>query len=287
GIPHGRRVFPARHPVPPHPAALRLRHQGRVLELVAPETPGRGGAHAAPAGARRDRLRTRAGDSAMEPAAPRDDLPQARAASDGEELPARPLHARRRALRVLRRRHQHGLGPPGPLRLRVWPGRPREDPGRTQRRVRPRCRSDKPLRRQQRLAAIERPRLQPRPKLPARHARRAQAPLAQTHLRLSAPQHAHAALLADRAGRSPRPDRRPQRSPAFREPGDPTALHGNRTSPYRLSYFQIRASPSPPWPTPRRRPARTPHANAHSTRTPDPRVKNLYAIAASDWVSRC
>src|SRR5437867_1317491 len=36
-------------------------------------------------------------------------------------------------------------------------------------------------------------------------------------------------------------------------------------------------SPSPPWPTPRRRPARTPHANAHSTRTPDPRVKSLYA----------
>src|SRR5207247_6372563 len=46
-----------------------------------------GGAHVAPPGARRDRLRTRAGDSAMEPAAPRDDLPQARAASDGEELP--------------------------------------------------------------------------------------------------------------------------------------------------------------------------------------------------------
>ncbi len=67
-------------------------------------------------------------DPAVEPAAPRDDLSQARAASDRQELSARPLHPRRWALRVLRRRHQHDPGPPRALRLRLWPRRSREDP---------------------------------------------------------------------------------------------------------------------------------------------------------------
>src|SRR2546425_6845478 len=46
------------------------------------------------------------------------------ARSDGEELQARPLHAGRWALRVLRGRDQHDLGPLRALRLRLRPGRP-------------------------------------------------------------------------------------------------------------------------------------------------------------------
>ena len=90
---------------------LRLRHQGRLLELAAPQAAGRRARALAAPGARGDRLRARAGDPAVEPAAPRDDLSQARRATRPEELPARPLHPRRRALRVLRRRHQHDAGP--------------------------------------------------------------------------------------------------------------------------------------------------------------------------------
>ena len=56
GVPHGCGVFPARRPGPPGAPPLRLRYQDRLLALVALETVGRGGAHVAPPGARRDRL---------------------------------------------------------------------------------------------------------------------------------------------------------------------------------------------------------------------------------------
>src|SRR5262249_14573130 len=160
-VPHGRGLFPAGDPPPPRPAPVCLRHQGRLLELVAHEATGRRRPHLAPAGAGGDGVRTRPDHPAVEPAVARDDLPQTGAASDGEKLPVGPLHARRRALRVRRGRDQHELGPARALCLRLRPWSPRKDPRRTQRRVCPRRRSHQPLRGQQRLAAAECARLQP------------------------------------------------------------------------------------------------------------------------------
>ena len=60
----------------------------------------------------RHRPRDRAGRLAVErPAAPRGPLPEARRPRDAPELPAGSLHARRRPLRVLRRRHEPRAGP--------------------------------------------------------------------------------------------------------------------------------------------------------------------------------
>ena len=129
-------LAPARRP------GLRLRDQGRVLELAAAQGD-RGRVPPVGAGrAGRHRARDRAGRLAVErPAAPRGPLPEARRPRDAPELPAGSVHARRRPLRVLRRRHEPGARARGLVGVRLRPGRPGEDHRRTQGGVRARRRA--------------------------------------------------------------------------------------------------------------------------------------------------
>src|SRR2546422_482493 len=85
-VPHGRGVFPARCPAAAHGSGLRLRHQGRVLELAAPQTVGGGTLPLAAPGARCDGLRALAHDPAVATAPASDDLPQACPARKPQEL---------------------------------------------------------------------------------------------------------------------------------------------------------------------------------------------------------
>src|SRR5438445_3825014 len=91
-IPHGCRVFPARRAAPARRPRLRLRHQGRLLELAAPQAPRGRAAAVARAGAGRDGGRGSAGHPAMEAPVARDDLPQACPAREPQELPTRSVH---------------------------------------------------------------------------------------------------------------------------------------------------------------------------------------------------
>ena len=118
----------------------------------------------------------------------------------------------RRALRVLGGHDEQGARPGRALGLHRGPRRPGEDLRGTQGRVRLRRGADPPLRGEQCLATPECPRPQSPAQLPAPDPRHAQAPLAEADLRLRLPQHAHAALPADRPRRPPGADRRPPRS---------------------------------------------------------------------------
>ena len=152
----------------------------------------------------------------------------------------------RRAPRVLRRRHQHGPVAAGALRVHRRPGSPGEDHRRAQGRVRPRCRPDPSLRCELRVAVTERPGLQHRPQLSARHRRHATPPLLQAHLRLRPAEHADAAFAPDHPRRSFDAHRRPQRASPRAEPSDRGPLRPTRTCPRVLSYFRIGASSSSP-----------------------------------------
>jgi DDE family transposase len=79
------------------------------------------------------------------------------------------------------------LGFVRPVGLRLRARRAGEDLRRTQGRVRPRRGPDEALRGEQRVAAIEHPRPQPDPQLPAGHAGRTEASVAQTDLRVPVP----------------------------------------------------------------------------------------------------
>jgi DDE family transposase len=96
-------------------------------------------------------------------------------------------------------------------RVHLRPRRAGEDHRRAQGGVRPRRRPHQGLRRQQRLAATQRPGPQPHPQLPTRYPGGAQGANAETHLRLPVPQHAHSTLPAHRPGGPAGPDRRPPR----------------------------------------------------------------------------
>ena len=69
-----------------------LRHQGRLLELAAPQAAGSRATALAPGGPRSDRVLSRPGDPAVASPPPRDDLPQARPARESPELPTRSVH---------------------------------------------------------------------------------------------------------------------------------------------------------------------------------------------------
>src|SRR5581483_8925475 len=167
------------------------------------------------------------------------DLPQACPAREPQELPVGSVHPGRRALRVLRRRHQHAPGAARPLRVHRGPGRPGEDDRRTQGRVRPGCGPDSPLRRQLCVAATEHPRPQRRPQLPTRHHRRTPAPFPEADLRLPPPEHADPPLPSDHAGRAPDAHRWPERPAPVSEPGDRSPVLPSRACPGGLSYFRI------------------------------------------------
>src|SRR4030095_4621997 len=85
---------------------LRLCHQGGLLELAAAQAVGRRAAALACPGPRRDGLRAPTRHPAVEPPPAGDDLPQARPASEPQELPARSVQPGRWAFRVLRRRNE-------------------------------------------------------------------------------------------------------------------------------------------------------------------------------------
>src|SRR6266478_3934008 len=232
----GRRVPSAGRP------GLCLCHQGRVLALAAPEATRRRTPALARRGPARHRLLPRPGHPPVEPLPAGDDLPQARGPREPQELPARSLHPRRWPRRVPRRRHEPGAGPAGPLRLHLRPRRAGEDDRRAQGRVRAGRRSHAPLRRQQCLAATQYPRPQPHPELPARYPGHAQTPLAQTHLYVPDPKHAHPALPARRQGRPAHPSRRSPRPAPLSQPGHGGPLCVDQSPLGRLSYFRIGAS---------------------------------------------
>src|SRR6266545_652928 len=121
------RLLPTRHLPPADRPALCLCHQGRLLELAAPQATGGRAATMPPGGPERGRLLPRPVHLAVAPPAPRDDVSQAR-------RPRKPRSAGK-------------------------------DLRRAQGRVRPRCPPDAALRGQYRGAATQRPRPQPHPEL--------------------------------------------------------------------------------------------------------------------------
>src|SRR6266566_3454648 len=237
-IPHGCRVFPARCAAAACCPELRVCHQGGLLELAAPQAVGRRAPALARAGPRRDRLRAPARHPAVEPPPAGDALPQARPASEPQELPARSVQPGRWAFRVLRRRHEPAAVAARALRLHRRPRRPGEDDRRTQGRVRARRRPDAPLRRQLCLAATQH-RLQRRPELSTRHYRHPSPPVPQAHVRLRPAYHADVALPADHPGRAADSDRGPQCPPSRAEPGDRSPLRPHSPCARGLSYFRI------------------------------------------------
>ena len=146
-----------------------------------------------------------------------------------QELPARSVHPRRRALRVL---------PPSPPTC-PWacrPCAPSSAAAARRRRPSPSSRASSPSMSSRRATTRANSAWQQLSILAHNLIRSFQldtlaepeAPLPQAHLRLPLPQHAHAALPPHRPGRAPDPHRRPQR-PAPRR----------RTRPRRRSMRQI------------------------------------------------
>src|SRR5207244_2897250 len=99
-----------------------------------------------------------------------------------------------------------------------------------------------PLRSQQRLAAAQRARVQPRPQLPARYRRCSPPSLPQAHLHVRPAEHAHPALHARRPRRSAGAHRRAPRASPHLQPGHRGPLHETGATPCRLIYFRIGVS---------------------------------------------
>src|SRR5581483_11353348 len=250
-------LLPARDSAAAGRAGLRLRDQGRLLELAPAQVHRRGVPALAARGRGRDGPRDRAGHPAVgRPPAARGPVPEACRPPDAEELPARPVHPRRWALRVLCGGDQPAARPVRPLGLRLWPGSTGEDLRRTQGRVRARRGSDEALRGQQRLAATEHPRPQPDPELPAGDLGRAEAAVPEAHLRLPFPQHAHAPVSCDRPRRASDPPRRPKRAPPYSHSRDGDLVWADRSPSGGLIYSPIGANgpllPGSPGPERRR-----------------------------------
>src|SRR5437899_3227421 len=108
-------------------------------------------------------------------------------------------------------------------------------------RIRARGRPHEALRSQQRLAAAQRARVQPRPQLPARYRRRPPPSLPQAHLHVRPAEHAHPALHARRPRRSAGAHRRAPRASPHLQPGHHGPLHETGATPCRLIYFRIGA----------------------------------------------
>src|SRR5437899_3232939 len=140
------RVFPARDHRAAGAARGGVRDQGAVLPVGRAQGPGAADARLDPRRGHGELRRARGGGRAVGAAVPRGDLPPARAARDGEELPARSLRSERRPLRVLGRRHEQGPQRDGPVGVHVGARHPRKSLRRAQGRVCLRLYSDDALR---------------------------------------------------------------------------------------------------------------------------------------------